>query len=268
MPKKHATVRHLNSTTQQEYSDGDETENYLLELFKGGLSSSDRRSILDNNPTWPIRYHLAYERASLLGWYPFAPGSRILEVGAGCGSITESLVSNVGVTVIANELSERRAMINAYRNSSAKNLEVVIGNLSDYRPKEKFDYVVCVGVFEYAGTFIESEEPYEQFLEFMSSFLKKDGKLLLAIENQLGHKYMSGAKEDHTGNYYDGINDYPQEKQVRTFGRVELSERLQNAGYDSYFYYPFPDYKLPTRIYSDDYYPGLNNVYFPKTLLI
>ncbi len=261
-------LTYLNSQTKTDYSDGDEVENYLLELFKAGLSDTKRRSILSSDPSWPIKYHLAYERKNLLGWYPFKDGSRILEVGAGCGSITESLVENKKVSIVANELSERRAKINAYRNHKADNLEVLVGNLYDYHPKEKFDYIVCVGVFEYAGSFIETNNPYEDFLSSLASFLKPGGVLLLAIENQLGLKYLAGAREDHTGRYYDGINDYPQKKAVKTFAKPELKDRLATAGYkSSYFYYPFPDYKLPFLVYSDDYYPGQKNISFPKTLL-
>lgn len=266
--KSKPRLTYLDSQTKAEYSDGDEVEDYLLKLFSEGLTDTKRRSILNSNPPWPVRYHLAYERKNLLGWYPFKKGSRVLEVGAGCGSITESLVENDGISVVANELSERRARIIAERNKNVSNLEVVVGNLYDYRPKQKFDYVVCVGVFEYAGSFIEAENPYEAFLTSLSSFLKPGGVLLLAIENQLGFKYLAGAREDHTGSYYDGVNDYPQEKAVRTFARPELQNRLTSAGYSSpYFYYPFPDYKLPFLIYSDDYCPGQEGVTFPKTLL-
>lgn len=261
-------VVRLDSHTKAEYSDGDEVENYLLKLFTDGLSDSERRSILASDAPWPVRYHLAYERKNLLGWYPFKIGSRVLEVGAGCGSITESLVENKDISVVANELSDRRAQIIVQRNKDNSNLEVVVGNLYDYKPKQKFDYVVCVGVFEYAGSFIEADNPYEEFLTSLSSFLKPGGKLLMAIENQMGFKYLAGAREDHTGNYYDGINDYPQKKAVRTFARPELKTRLSKAGYsDTYFYYPYPDYKLPFLVYSDDYYPGNEGVIFPKTHL-
>jgi 2-polyprenyl-3-methyl-5-hydroxy-6-metoxy-1,4-benzoquinol methylase len=251
----------LGSRTREKYSDGDAVEGYLLELFRRGLTDSQRRQILAEQPSWPIRYHLAYERGNLLSWYPFNDDAAVLEVGAGCGSITEVLVANKTLRVTSNELSPRRAKINALRNKGAKNLEIIIGNLFDYKPAEKFDYVVCVGVFEYAKSFIETANPYYDFLVTLRQFLKPGGTLLLAIENQLGMKYLAGAREDHTGNYMDGINDYPGTKGVRTFGRHELIKLLEATGYGStYFYYPFPDYKLPREVFSDDYYPGKDDV--------
>ncbi len=261
-------LTNIRSKTKAQYSDANEVESYLLELFKKGVTTAERRKILNENPSWPVYYHLSYKRNSLLGWYPFENGSSVLEVGAGCGSITESLVENENISVFANELSERRARINAFRNKDKKNLEVIVGNLFDYQPEAKFDYVVCVGVFEYAGMFIETSEPYNDFLKSLRRFLKPGGTLLLAIENQLGFKYLAGAKEDHTGGYYDGINDYPQEKAVRTFTKNELESRLDTVGFKKrYFYYPFPDYKLPSVIYSDDYYPGEAGVHFPRGIL-
>lgn len=251
--------------TETMYSDGD-VEDEILQLFKDGLSSDKRDEILRNDPSWAVRYHLAYQRGNLLNWYKFKKDSRVLEVGSGCGAITEVLVDNE-VTVVANELSERRATINAHRNKHAQNLEIVIGNLQDYKPKEKFDYVVCVGVLEYAGTFIDSSKPYDEFVSLLKSFLKPNGVILIAIENKLGFKYLSGAKEDHTGGYFDGINNYPQKKDVRTFGRQELTELVNRNGLNvERFYYPHPDYKIPEVVYSDNFLPGIHTL-LPNTLL-
>ena len=87
--------------------------------------------------------------------------------------------------------------------------------------------------------------------------LAHNGVLLLAIENQLGLKYVSGYYEDHYGKPLVGIEDYLADRGVRTFGRGELSELLHAAGLAAmHWYYPFPDYKLPTSIYSDEQPPG------------
>lgn len=251
-----------------EYSDGD-VENEILDIFKQGLSDADRRRILNDNPSWPIRYHLAYERGNIINWYNFKDGARILEIGSGCGAVTEALVKNKNIKVVANELSERRATINAHRNKQCENLEIVIGNLQEYKPKEKFDYVVCIGVLEYAGTFINADKPYNEFINLLKSFLKPNGVILLAIENKLGLKYLSGAREDHTGGFFDGINNYPQTSPVvRTFGRDELTAILNSSNLSvNKFYYPFPDYKLPKVVYSDDYLPNSDKVNIPKGMV-
>lgn len=245
------------------YSDGD-IEDKILQLFKNGLTHKQRKKILNSNPDWATRYHLSYERGNLLNWYEFKENSRVLEVGSGMGAITEVLVKNE-VKVVANELSPRRASVNAYRNKQAKNLEIVVGNLQDYKPKEKFDYVICVGVLEYAGTFIHSANPYKDFVKFLNTFLKPGGVVLIAIENKLGMKYFAGAREDHTRRYFDGLNNYPQRLEVKTFGKTELAKLIESSGFHiKQFYYPYPDYKLPQVVYSDNFLPGIKTT-IPKS---
>jgi 2-polyprenyl-3-methyl-5-hydroxy-6-metoxy-1,4-benzoquinol methylase len=232
------------------------TEDILLELFAGANVDQKREEILSGKPSWPLYYHLNKKRANLLSWYEFGSDASVIEIGAGCGGITEVLV-NKNVRVTALELAEKRALINAHRNKAAKNLEIVVGNLAEYKPAKKFDYAVCVGVLEYAGTFIHTKSPYEDFMEKISSLLVPGGKLLLAIENRFGLKYWAGAKEDHVHTFFEGHNGYPSHKKVQTFGRQELAELFRSAGYRSTsFYYPFPDYKNPSFVYSDSYYPG------------
>jgi hypothetical protein len=43
---------------------------------------------------------------------------------------------------------------------------------------------------------------------------------------------------------------------VRTFSKEKLTEIIREAGYTkTEFYYPFPDYKFPTQIFSDQCLP-------------
>ncbi|HEX2956186.1 MAG TPA: hypothetical protein VHO70_05125, partial [Chitinispirillaceae bacterium] len=85
-----------------------------------------------------------------------------------------------------------------------------------------------------------------------AGWLSNQGSLIVAIENQLGCKYISGCAEDHYGTPYEGINRYPHFNGVRTFTKSALSEKLINAGLPIHsWYYPYPDYKLPSVIFSD-----------------
>ena len=91
------------------------------------------------------------------------------------------------------------------------------------------------------------------FLRIISKHLKPDGKIILAIENRLGLKYFAGAPEDHTDLHFFGINGYPGNQSVRTFSKNELGELLENSGFPFLrFYYPYPDYKFPTEIFTDE----------------
>jgi len=257
LPKKidKVVIEVIDNHPEEPYSDH-EAEDKLLELFSGSESEKKRKKILASNPTWPIYYHLTPKRGNLIRWYEFEANATVLEVGAGCGAITEELV-NRNLQVVALELTRKRALINAHRNHSADNLKMVVGNLDTYKPKSQFDYVICVGVLEYAGTFYHSHTPYADFLKSMYAVLKPGGKLLLAIENRFGLKYWAGAKEDHAHTFFEGHNGYPGHKKVQTFGRKELEQLLLESGFKKTdFYYPFPDYKNPSFVYSDSFYPG------------
>ncbi|MNI75545.1 hypothetical protein D3C73_1317070 [compost metagenome] len=82
------------------------------------------------------------------------------------------------------------------------------------------------------------------------------GTLIIAIENKYGLKYWAGALEDHTGNIFDGINNYIGNNDIRTFSKKELELMLTQSGFsNNEFYYPIPDYKLPVQTFSEHYLP-------------
>ncbi len=259
-------ITDLNIASKQQYSDGP-IEDKLLNYFKNN-PGSDGSELLTPAADWPTTYHLSKVRQNLLNWMDFPPGSTVLEIGAGCGALT-GLLASKAKRVVAVELSARRASINAYRHSHLTNLEIVIGNIDNLQQftQERFDYVVCVGVLEYAGMFVEGKDPFRVFAEQLRKFTSANGKLVLAIENKLGLKYLSGAKEDHTQRYLEGVEGYPHYHGVRTFGRAELSNLLDGAGYgQADFYFPLPDYKLPAAVYSEKYLPGVHTPNIPSDL--
>ncbi len=228
------------------YSDGD-IENEILEIVKEGKWSENAADV-----KFPVLYHLTAVRENILNWYPFKKDGSCLEIGSGCGAITGLLCKRLA-KVVSVELSKRRAEINFARHSHLENLEIRVGNQNDMDFSEGFDYVVLNGVFEYAMSFTEGEYPYETFLMNVSQFLKPDGVILIAIENRLGLKYFAGAPEDHTDGYFDGIREYRDNRSVRTFSRGEWEKLMKRCGLDHYrFYYPYPDYKFPKEIFTDE----------------
>ena len=232
------------------YSDGG-IENEIFLHVKAGNEENFLRS--DNR--FHVLYYLSPLRHFLLEWLPIGKNDSVLEIGCGCGALTGSLTQK-GATIEAVELSPRRAKICALRNRDRENLTIHVGNLNDMTFDKKFDFVILVGVLEYAEKFTHTKNPQIDFLKKCKSFLKPDGALVIAIENRLGIEYFSGTAESHTGRLFDGILDYPQPFGVRTFSRLELKNLLTSCGLvDQKFFYPYPDYKFPYVIHSDEMPP-------------
>jgi SAM-dependent methyltransferase len=209
---------------------------------------------------WAILYHLSPIRQNILEWYDFDQNATVLEIGSGCGAISGLFCEKVK-RVVGIELSKRRSMINAERNKQFDNLEIMVGNFEDIELTEQFDYVTLIGVLEYADSYINSDKPYEEMLRKVKKFLKPGGKLIIAIENKFGLKYWAGAMEDHTGNLFDGLEDYRNVSSVRTFSKNEIEELLGQAGYsENEFFYPIPDYKLPNVVYSEKFLPSMGDL--------
>ena len=237
------------------YNDGDPHEMWVAQTVQDATDTSSRSRELETGiRDWPSRYHLSHQRANAVR--PFLPTLRgpVLEVGAGTGAITRVLGEH-GLDVVAVEGSPRRARICADRCRDLDNVRVVTDVIQGFRPESQFATVVVVGVLEYARMFGFEElgrDPVDLMLEHLAGYVAPGGQLLLAIENQVGLKYFAGFPEDHLGRRMFGVEDRYGRGTAVTFGRSELAGRLSGAGLDHQdWYFPFPDYKLPTVVLSE-----------------
>ena len=257
LPEKigHVRLDYSHYPGEDLYSDGS-IEDELLSIVKEA-SRVEYQRIIEERGSWPILYHLSPLRANIVDWLPIDKSHKVLEIGSGCGAITDKLSEKAG-EVTCVDLSAKRSHINAYRNQDRDNITIHVGNFNDIEPElpKDYDYVCLIGVFEYGQSYIPTEMPYEDFLSIMMKHVKDNGRLVIAIENRLGLKYFAGCKEDHLGTWFSGLEGYPEGGSARTFSRPALERIMKNCGIKEYsFYYPYPDYKFPTTIYSDKRLP-------------
>lgn len=233
---------------QDLYNDGDAVEERILEIVK---QESGYEYYHPDYRYWAVMYHLSRQRENIVEPIELGKDDEVLEIGSGMGAITGALARRCK-QVDCIELSKRRSLVNAYRHRDADNIRITVGNFQDIPIEKKYDVITLIGVLEYAYHYMDSDTPYEDFVKKMATCLKPNGKLYIAIENKLGLKYFAGYHEDHLGAPYVGLEGYEKKDKVRTFTRSELQELLEDNGFTGLeFYYPFPDYKLPTVIYHE-----------------
>lgn len=239
------------------YSDGDEAEQRVAAAIAGCDDVSlFSRSLREHQVDWPSRYHLSASRANLLRPLSGVLSGRVLEVGSGCGAISRYL-GELGTTLTALEGSQRRARMTASRCRDLPNVQVVNDVLENFVAEDGFDAVTLIGVLEYARVYGKAVDPAAAWLRKAYDLLADDGVLVVAIENQLGLKYLAGMPEDHVGKAMYGISDNYDDNTVATFGRMQLTRMLEAAGFEqAEFLLPFPDYKFPTAVVLPAGYDG------------
>jgi len=250
-----------NVTLNLNYYDGNDyysegvAEDTLLELVSR-YSESEYEQIIQTSRSWSVMYHLSHIRENIITWLPIPRTANVLEIGSGCGAVTGAL-AKMANKVTCIELSKKRSTINATRHKEYGNIEIMVGNFQDIEPAltEKYDFITLIGVLEYGASYIQSEDPYNDFIDKIKKHLAPGGKIIIAIENKYGLKYFAGCKEDHTGRYFEGIEGYTNSFGVNTFSHAGLSRLLDNNNLNYKFFYPYPDYKLANTIYSDDFLP-------------
>ena len=214
--------------------------------------NKDLYNVLEDYNHYEYHYCLNYLRENLFLWYPFKKEGSLLEIGAGCGQFTNLFCDKVN-NVVSVESDEKLHKILSKRCTS-DNLTVLKNDFSDIKTDEKFDYIVLCDIFEYAKQFYGSANSYADYLSYLKTFLKDDGIILLAISNRLGLKYFAGFREEITGKYFMGIDDFPNVDFAQTFSKTELEDLIKSCGFTNYkFFYPYPDHRFPDVINTDEF---------------
>lgn len=242
------------------YCDG-ASEDELLELVQS-VEPARYPEVIREKCSWEVLYHLCDLRENIVEWLPMDKSMKVLEVGSGCGAITGSLSRKAG-SVTCVDLSRKRSLINAYRHKDSDNVTIHVGNFQDIEPDlpGDYDYVCLIGVFEYGQSYIGGSTPFHDFYKIIKKHVKPGGRIVIAIENKMGLKYWAGCREDHLGSFFSGLEDYPDGGAVRTFTKGGLEKILAECGEKEYhFYYPYPDYKFMTMVYSDRYLPKVGEL--------
>lgn len=229
----------------------DEGSQRLLEIVATAADrSSTSRQLAEQIDDWDTRQALSPLRSNLLRPLMVGSGDRVLEVGAGTGALTRYL-AETGAEVIAVEASLDRARVAAVRCEEFGNVEIQAGPFTDYEPDAPFDLVVVAGARE---TGAEGGD-LPALLEVCIAALAPEGVVALAIQNQLGLRYLLGYAEDYQGEPWVGIEAFQIRRAHRTYSRAALGRLLAESGLTGQrWLYPFPDHRFATVVVADATY--------------
>ena len=120
-----------------------------------------------------------------------------------------------------------------------------------------WDYIVVSDAFARVPAIFEEKTPYNQFFERIKKHLKPNGHLILAVDNRYGLTYFAGSKERLTGKYFEGLEGYGHSEGVCTFSKEAVLGMAKENGFASAkTYYPYPNYRYMTALYTDAHLPS------------
>lgn len=210
-------------------------------------NENDYRNILKNDKRVGIFTNLSNIRQNIINWYDFKNNANVLEIGADYGAITGILCEKFK-RVVSIESQKIKALAVAKRYEKKDNLEIICANLEDVNFEEKFDYITLIGTLDYF-------KDENQILSICKRLIKENGTIILTLNNKFGIKYFAGAKTSVNSSPYESITANSNLK-----SKYEIENMLKNNDLLNYkFFYPLPDYKLPSVIFSQDFIPNENN---------
>ena len=213
------------------------TERRLLRIVRTHDEQGCDREALRRHDR-ELALHLCRERRHCLQWLAIRGTDAVLEVGAGAGALTGGLADRAA-SVTAVEASEAPAFINAARQRNRPNVEIhcgppgaALGRLGG----RVFDLVILADVLRGAAHHTgPAADPPAELLRRLRGLLKPGGRLVLIQTLGSGPARRPG---------YGAAEPW--------LSRDGLRQLAHQAGLDTgLFYYPYPDWRFASHLYSD-----------------
>ncbi len=259
----------LTKYSGQDFCGDSAVEEELLDIVQATLPSEYAQEI-EARKSRPILYHLSGLRRNIVDWLPMDKSMKVLEVGSDCGALTGVLSRKAG-SVTCVELSKKRSIINATRNSGCENVTIHVGEFREIEPtlSTDFDYIILIGAFSDGQKHFGAEISQQEVLEYLLQHLSPQGRMVIAFGNgenedeagflereEMQHIFTScGVKEYH---FYDVLPDVSFATTVRdtsfVHGQDEQSLHLANPS-ASYLAVIGKDFDIKYVKYSNDRAP-------------
>ncbi|MCI8949034.1 MAG: hypothetical protein HFG49_03195 [Lachnospiraceae bacterium] len=228
------------------------TDAMIGDYIEGHFTNNFSDSLAETEGLETVSY-LSELPNGLLGWYPFEAGGRILQIGSWFGVYGEMLAGRCRELTIL-EADPYRAYMTDKRLKAFPNIRVFPTDAVAYckNCSEKFHYVIFI--VDETIERIPDADSYRKVLNAAKQVLSPEGKLLFALPNRLGVKYLCGVPDPKTHISFDGITENNSE--LYRFDREELLQFIKGLGFFYVkMYYPMPDFSHPQVIYTDEFRP-------------
>lgn len=231
-----------------DYADG--AESAVLAALRGASDvSAGSLELARLVESWETAYHFSPARLGLLAPLRIRAGLRVADLGCGTGVLSRAL-GEAGASVLGVEGVPERAAAARERCRDLADVRIVTDPISTaLAGGGPFDLALMCGVLEYSVLYEGGPAP---LLRAVADSLSERGVLVVAIENQLGMKYLLGGVEDHHDKAWIGLADYPGAPGPRTWTRRTLSGLFARAGLTAQrWLLPYPDYKMPRLVLDE-----------------
>ena len=205
-------------------------ENEIINNYIKKYKYEEYDQIFETDNRLEVILALSELRENIISWYPFKKKCKVLEIGGNLGEITGKLCDNAE-RVVSIEKSKIKAEAIAKRHENKENLEFIVGKLEDKNYKEKFDYIVAIGIENNA------------ILDKVKDLLNDDGIILTAFDNKFGVNYFSTIKSNG--------EDLITEKKAQSLNNI--NKYLEKLGMKRKIYFVLTDYQLANAIFSEEY---------------
>lgn len=218
-------------------------------------------TIVKKYHNWKMTDAFSKIHCNCIEWLPISNKDNVLKIGEDNGNVLE-LVASKAKNVTCIETSLKRCELIASRTAYCDNITIALAGIDDIAEygEQKFDYIVMVGSFshieDYFSEDIRKTITRTEALKKIKSLLAPHGIIVIADDNRLGLKYWNGVKPDGEDSNFAILENGCSKSGQIFHSKNEYCRLIREAGFVNYkFYYPYPDYKYTTAVYSDQHLP-------------
>ncbi|MGA2682175.1 MAG: class I SAM-dependent methyltransferase [Candidatus Bathyarchaeia archaeon] len=243
-----------------------------------------KMAILEGVESRVAKYVTSPKRAFFLSILEINKADRILDAGAGCGTISAQMAKGFPSTkVYAFDKSIEMLLFadQIKKQEHLDNMHIMQGDITN-PPFENnfFDVVIMIGLLEWLWGSVKTTPKAAQVLALkrIHDILRPGGRLLIGVENRLGYRNFLGAPDYYTGlrftnlapHRFGSFSTKPKNNgsyRPCTYSLRGYKRLLQEAGFkDVTFYAALPDYRFPNFICDMDSVKEVAPYRFAKVL--